>query len=192
MRCATSQRRYTMASHGRSSPRRRCRRAYIVDQSSWAACSNRWPCLMLRPRRRAVFAPGSALAAPSGLFVCGAVACPSPPLPGPPVLPPCSCPASTIPDHIPHLTPNPCSLAQPPVRLSSPPSPPPITRFLAPPPVRSSALLPRLRPAPSSFIPSPPLPPFLSPEASHSALAVHQFLLIMAPPGGVCGGSPIR
>ena len=70
--------------------------------------------------------------------------------------------ASTIPRHLPHLTPNP--------------------RSLAPPPVRSSAPFPRLRSAHSSFI-HPPLPLFPSPEAGRASLAVHQFLQIMGPQG---------
>ena len=45
----------------------------------WAACSNRWPCLKCWPRRGAVLAPGSALAANSGLWVRSAVASPLPP-----------------------------------------------------------------------------------------------------------------
>ena len=68
------------------------------------------------------------------------------------------------------------------------PSPPPTTRPLGPPPVRSSTPLQRLRHALFSF--TPPLPPFPSLEAARASLAVHQFLLEMGPPGGGRRGSP--
>ena len=82
MRCATFPRRYAAASHGRSSPRRLAASAPRWSTGPpWATCSNRWPCLKSRPRRGAVPAPGSALAAHSGLWVRSAVAPPFPPSP---------------------------------------------------------------------------------------------------------------